>query len=81
MLCICNVKVPLRNDGGDDEGEADEAGVVGALLTPRRVLRLLGELGLPHIQVQSVQGRVRLRETIPSVLAFITHCTIESNLQ
>ena len=57
-----------RNDGGDDEGEADEAGVVGALLAPRRVLRLLGELRLPHLHVEAVQGRVSLRGqgTIPS---------------
>ena len=52
--------VNSRDDGGDDEGEADEAGVVGALLAPRRVLRLLGELGLTHLHVEAVKGRVSL---------------------
>ena len=63
-----NCYMNSRNDGGDDEGESDEAGVVGALLAPRRVLRLLGELGLPNLHVEAVEGsRVGLvRNAIPS---------------
>ena len=52
-----------RYDGRDDQGEPDEAGVVGALLAPRRVLRFLGVLCFPDLDIQAIQCRVRLRNS------------------
>ena len=52
---LLNPDLNSRNDGGDDEGEPDEAGVVGALLAPRRVLRLLREFCLPHFDIKAIK--------------------------